>query len=95
MYKTVLPVPYAHAKMETPRNTSHLPVLHPAVSTVLHVALPCKPVLPVLPVPPQVREAWETFRDVCYMVQESKTFKIAIITAIVVNALCLAITWWV
>ena len=40
-----------------------------------------------------VRRMWEGFRDVCYIVQDSKSFQNLTIGIIIANAIILAIVW--
>ena len=40
-----------------------------------------------------VRRLWEAFRDLCYAVQDSKTFQHITTAMIVSNAVILAIVW--
>ena len=37
---------------------------------------------------------WEGVRDVCYIIQDSKTFQHLTMAMILSNAVVLAITWW-
>ena len=40
-----------------------------------------------------VRQMWEAFRDLCYIIQDSKTFQHLTTAMILSNAVVLAIVW--
>ena len=51
--------------------------------------------LVVEPSPGALHRAWEGFRDLCYIVQDSKIFQHLTTAMILCNAVVLAITWCV